>query len=584
MKKISVIFMMLLFAMQGIGQDLPDWFFNPPKSNSNTFYTIGISDPGLTREQAEKQAELRAMYIFVTLHNVSYGFSGVSEKSRTSEAILEAMTRGMIKTSLPELYFEIVKKDFTINNEALVLLKVTFYDLTSEMAMDSVIIKAVMEDYSNESYSEEKGSSKSRKFQYQSRIISKNKKWVSDDGYVAYQYISATSDSLVVISNFGYLSKTIRIDKKTHIADDYMYQMHMKSPVKQYNSIFPNQVESSAPLRRGLWYAFCTSMISGINKSLPLTYSKIASGKANKYKLFLSLDNLQLKKDSLFLSLNSTDALLTDIYTYSAYDNVDKNIPRRPKPYPYRYALIIGNEDYSSFQSDLKNEVNVAFAVNDANVFKEYVQYTLGVPEENIILLRNANAIDMHRAIQKICLLIKNLNGKAEVFVYYAGHGLPDEKTREAYIIPCDVTGSDLQFAIKLNDLYAKFSEYPSKRVTVFLDACFSGGARNQSLVENRGVKIKPNEDILKGNIVVFTASSGEQSALPYTQKNHGLFTYFLLKKLQESKGELSYRELSDFLTEEIGVNSLIINNKEQNSKTLTGPQLSDTWKEWTFQ
>ena len=52
--------------------------------------------------------------------------------------------------------------------------------------------------------------------------------------------------------------------------------------------------------------------------------------------------------------------------------DVDINIPVNNKKNPHRYALIIGNEDYSSFQTDLSSEVNVDYAINDAKVFSEY--------------------------------------------------------------------------------------------------------------------------------------------------------------------------------------------------------------------
>lgn len=263
--------------------------------------------------------------------------------------------------------------------------------------------------------------------------------------------------------------------------------------------------------------------------------------------------------------------------------DVDQNIPLNNISNSNIYALIIGNEDYSSYQNDLNSEVNVDFAENDASIFREYAISTLGVPERNITLLINGTSGQMNQNLTKINLISKNSQGEAMIIFYYAGHGLPDEVTKEPYLIPVDVSAIDLSQAIKLNDVYNKLTEYPSKRITVFLDACFSGGARNQGLIAARAVKIRPVEQQLNGNLVVFTASSGEESSLPYREKYHGMFTYFLLKKFQESKGNITYRELSDYLKEKVALESVLINSKEQNTQTNVSPGAVGSWENWKF-
>jgi len=261
--------------------------------------------------------------------------------------------------------------------------------------------------------------------------------------------------------------------------------------------------------------------------------------------------------------------------------DVDMNIPQNSNQYPYRFALIIGNEDYSTFQTDLSSEVDVAFAKNDASVFREYVIKTLGVPEANAQLLLNATAGQMRQALAKINKLAEKSAGQAELIFYYAGHGLPDEVTKDPYLIPVDVAGTSVQFGLKLTDIYKSLTQFSTERVTVFLDACFSGGARGQGLVAARGVKIKPKEEALNGKLVVFSASSGDQSSLPYKEKGHGIFTYFLLKKLQDSKGEVSYKELSDYLRSQVSLQSVVINSKEQDPQTNISPSAVAEWEKW---
>lgn len=257
------------------------------------------------------------------------------------------------------------------------------------------------------------------------------------------------------------------------------------------------------------------------------------------------------------------------------------NVPQVATEQYNRFALIIGNEDYNSYQVGLGSEVNVDFAVNDATAFKEYARKVFGVPADNIIFMTNARAIEMDNGISKIRQIIKALNGNAEVLFFYAGHGFPDEVTKEPYIMPVDVTGSNLKFAIKLKDLYEGLNEFPAKRVTVFIDACFSGGARNVGLISARGVKIKPKESKLNGNFVVMSASSESQSSLAYKDKKHGMFTYHLLQKLKDSKGELSYKELADYVSTQVSVKSVMINNKEQTPQINISPAVEETWQSW---
>jgi hypothetical protein len=155
---------------------------------------------------------------------------------------------------------------------------------------------------------------------------------------------------------------------------------------------------------------------------------------------------------------------------------------------------------------------------------------------------------------------------------------LPDESTKEAYLIPVDVTGANIQSGIKLQDVYKSFSEFPSKGVTMFIDACFSGGARGEQMVKARGVKIVPKPDYLEGNIVSFTASSSNQSSNAYTEKKHGIFTYFLLKELQNSKGDISYKDFWEGIRKNVSVESIKINDKEQEPQKIVGGLAKESW------
>ena len=83
--------------------------------------------------------------------------------------------------------------------------------------------------------------------------------------------------------------------------------------------------------------------------------------------------------------------------------------------------------------------------------------------------------------------------------------------------------------------------------------------------------------------MVVFTSSSGTESSAAYKEKGHGMFTYYLLKKLMDSKGEASYKELGDYLQQQVLKQSVLINNKEQTPQVKTGSMDSGVWGGWKF-
>ncbi len=261
--------------------------------------------------------------------------------------------------------------------------------------------------------------------------------------------------------------------------------------------------------------------------------------------------------------------------------DVDTAIPATTLKSPGVYALIIGNEDYSSFQPGLGTEVNVDFAASDARIFGEYLRKLYGVPEDQITLLVNARAIDIRRELKRMNLLAKTKGEKAELIFFFAGHGLPDEKTREPNLIPVDVSGSDLEYAIPLKEVYETLAEHPVQKITVFLDACFSGGARNSPLLATRGVKIKPAGVTLHGEMVVFTSSTGEQPSLPYREKGHGLFTYYILQLLKETKGGADLEQLGNYTREKVNETAVRLYNRDQTPAVLVSPDAENDWRKW---
>ena len=408
----------------------------------------------------------------------------------------------------------------------------------------------------------------------------------------------------VEVRDFGIFSNSYNNKKSVYVweYDDFVLRVpineakEFKESFSYYKFLNPECVIIDNKLRLsyievtkkgGLHTQSSSTFING--KRIDKTETKNVQDKIYTYSLSNPQDYAITEIDYEFTSIE-IDGLKSSKITKSSNISskrlkvgksiVDKNIPKNTK-FKNRYAIIIGNEDYTSFQRTLNSEQNVPYAVNDASIFKEYALKTLGVKDDNLFYLENATSGQMNQTIDLATKIVSKLGNKAELIFYYAGHGFPDELTKEPYLIPVDVSTTYLNNAISLDDLYEKFSKTGAKRVLAFVDACFSGGARENSLLVSRGVKINPKMTNISNNLVVFTASSETQSALPYDEQGHGMFTFYLLNKLKESGGKISLGELYDYISEEVSLNSLKINQTEQEPNVIFSPTIENKWRNW---
>ena len=223
-------------------------------------------------------------------------------------------------------------------------------------------------------------------------------------------------------------------------------------------------------------------------------------------------------------------------------------------------------------------------AINDGCVFAEYCEKVLGLPKTNIHLVKDATYNNFKKEINLIKQISEAYKSDAKIIFYYAGHGLSDESSRDTYLLPIDGYGSDFTTCNSLNELYKTLGGMPASKVVVLLDACFSGSLRGEGmLAKARGVAIKAKAAAPAGNMVVLSAAQGDETAYSYQEQHHGLFTYFLLKKLQMSKGVVTLGELFDYVKDNVVKKSLVVNGKQQTPTSSASISASDTWSSWTL-
>jgi WD40 repeat protein len=251
--------------------------------------------------------------------------------------------------------------------------------------------------------------------------------------------------------------------------------------------------------------------------------------------------------------------------------DIEQNIPEGLEKRPDAIAVVIGNRDYQN-----RDVPRVDFAIRDATLMKRYLTDTLGYDEANILFVENASLANFNtlfgteKADGKLSDLVEA--EKSEVFVYYSGHGAPDPKSKSAYFVPVDTDPSTVALnGYPLDLFYRKLNALSARRVTVVIDACFSGGSDKGTLIRNVSPVFietkKTSGRIQRG--AVFSSAQGDEVSSWHPKMKHSLFTYFFLKALQgaaddDEDGRLSIGELKAYLEKHVPREARRLNGRTQ--------------------
>ena len=294
--------------------------------------------------------------------------------------------------------------------------------------------------------------------------------------------------------------------------------------------------------------AFIT--VNGISASLK------SNGQFQK-RIKLKIGKNPVLVSAIDINDNETELKLTIIREEFIEDEEFSDVdfaPETGKKNKNGIAVVFGIEDYHYAPS-------VTYAYNDADIFREYLIKTFGYSRENIYFMTNERATkgEFEKVFSESGWLSKNVTPKSDIIIYYAGHGTPELDSKRIYLVPYDIDPNYATTGYALEELYQNLGKLKVNSITVILDACFSGGTRdNQPLIaDSRPVYISVEGSAVHKNTVVFSAASGKEISSAYKQKLHGLFTYFFLKGLngdadKNRDKKITVSEMKKYLEENV--------------------------------
>jgi hypothetical protein len=254
--------------------------------------------------------------------------------------------------------------------------------------------------------------------------------------------------------------------------------------------------------------------------------------------------------------------------------NISANLPATKSSNPDAIAVIIGNAYYQHTNS-------VKYAINDAQLMKNYLVNVLGYREGNVFFEKNITKGTFenyfgtgNNSEGKLASLVKE--DISDVFIYYSGHGFPD-RDGKAYFLPSDAEPNLVQLGgYSINTFYQNLAGLNAKTVTIVLDACFSGYGIDRNV---SGIRIRRDvkQNIERGTILSSSKANEESTWLD--QQQHGLFTYFFLRAIHNKEmadvnrdNKLTIREIYEYVsdkTEGVPYYARRLHNIEQNPEAI---------------
>ena len=289
-------------------------------------------------------------------------------------------------------------------------------------------------------------------------------------------------------------------------------------------------------------------------------------------------------------------ALLNDEYVDFNIPSIEENLNSKT------YALIIAEEEYTAPLP------NCDFATNDGDVLHQYFVHTLGIPTRHVKVLHTAPRQEIYNeGIHWLKDIFKAQSGDVHIIFYYAGHDITNQKFAP-YLMPSGIDvskirafrtktgnlpddlvlkGGDaekvLSQCISFDTLTGWFNRVEALSYTFIIDASFDGIQRSGKpffTIKKESKRYRAPR--VRSDIVIFMAADGDKTAYSFIDQHHGFFTYYILKELKYSRGEISFQDLFNNVTKNLAYESSL-QGKLQEPSMIIGGKLGENWGTRTF-
>jgi uncharacterized protein YjbI with pentapeptide repeats len=233
-------------------------------------------------------------------------------------------------------------------------------------------------------------------------------------------------------------------------------------------------------------------------------------------------------------------------------------------------ALVIAVSDYSD-SSGLKS---IEFCKNDGQeIYNVLKKNGYDIPD-NHRLIGHVDSAKLKEIIYDF-FTDDNNNPDDTLVFYYSGHGVPDKFGR-TFLAPSNINSEHpFKTGYSFDDLTDAMLSCNSLRIVTILDCCYSGalkiGKGLGSDLDTKGVEdattliakkiVEEKSNKLRQGIgrCLLASSQGYEEAYERQEKDHSVFTYYLLEGLRghknalDDEGNVTYHSLGKFIAREMG-------------------------------